>query len=360
MGNQQSGKQQTALANSVLAYAEHIADPSVLMPAIRAIAQKHTSVNIRPEQYLIVGEHLIASIGEVLGDAATPAILEAWTIAYDQLAGILSGHEAELYREHTLKPGGWAGWRLFKVMRKETESAEICSFYLSPADGGKVALHQPGQYISVKLLLPALKMNQIRQYSISSAPSEDYYRISVKRETNPESGLNGMISHQLHDAVETGSIVEVSAPSGNFMLPEMINTPLVFISGGVGVTPFMSMIEHLVNQQKPLPITWIHGCRNESVHAFKGRMKELSKKYSSLKTYIFYDQCSENNRCEQVYEGHPDIDKIGDLATDPGTTFFICGPGPFIQKQFKDLRDKGVDIKNIFFEEFGPQLLHLN
>jgi nitric oxide dioxygenase len=360
MGNQQNGKQQTALANAVLAYAENIADPSVLIPAIDHIGHKHTSLDIRPEHYIIVGNHLISSIQEVLGDAATPEIIDAWITAYNQLAKIMSGHEADLYQAQTLKHHGWTGWRLFKVMRKEVESSEICSFYLSPADGGKVPYHKPGQYISIKLLLPELKMNQIRQYSISSAPSETYYRISVKRETNNDLDINGIVSNQLHDNIDVGQFVELSAPSGNFVLPEDANAPVMFISGGVGITPFMSMAEHLLQQDTKPHIIWLHGCRNEQVHAFKEQLKELSTNNSQFHAYTFYDQCTEKDKKNDIYEGQLDINKIGTLQHEAGMNYFICGPSFFIQKQFNDLKKLGVDGKNIFFEEFGPQSLHLN
>ena len=360
MGNQHSGKQQTALANAVLAYAENIADPSVLMPVIDMIAQKHTSLDIRPEQYSVVGKHLIASIREVLGETATPAIIAAWTAAYQQLAQLLSGYEAEIYQAQTLKPNGWAGWRLFKVVKKEMESAEICSLYLYPADGGKISLHLPGQYISIKILLPLLNMTQIRQYSISSAPSEEYYRISVKRETDAGLQINGMISNQLHDGTPVGSFVELSAPAGSFVLPEELAVPLTFISGGVGITPFMSMLEYLMDQQLNFPVTWVHGCRNESLHAFKEKIRDFSQRNSNLETYTFYDQCTEANEAEHIYEGHPDVSKIAALSSEQDALYFICGPSPFIQKQFNDLRKQGIEARNIRFEEFGPQLLHLN
>ncbi|VTQ07679.1 Nitric oxide dioxygenase [Sphingobacterium daejeonense] len=96
MGNQKSGKQQTALAMAVLAYAENIENPSVLMGVVDHIGHKHTSLDIRPEHYQIVGNHLISSIKEVLGESATDELLEAWTIAYNQLAAIMSGHEAHI------------------------------------------------------------------------------------------------------------------------------------------------------------------------------------------------------------------------------------------------------------------------
>jgi nitric oxide dioxygenase len=360
MGNQQSGKQQTALANAVLAYAENIADPSVLMPVIDHIGHKHTSLDIRPEQYIIVGNHLISSIREVLGDAATPEIIDAWTTAYSQLAKIMSGYEADLYQAQTLKHHGWTGWRLFKVMRKEAESSEICSFYLYPADGGKVPYHKPGQYISIKLLLPELKMNQIRQYSISSAPSEDYYRISVKRETNDALDINGIISNQLHNNIHVGLFVELSAPAGNFVLPEHSTTPVMFISGGVGITPFISMAEHLLQQDTKPHITWLHGCRSESVHAFKERVNEISNNNSNFQAYTFYDQCTEKDKKSDIHEGYLDINQIQSLQHEKGTNYFICGPSFFIEKQFNDLRKLGIAGENIFFEEFGPQSLHLN
>src|SRR5215217_1870952 len=91
MGNQQSGKQQTALAMAVLNYADNIENLSVLRSSVTQIAHKHTSLDIRPEHYAIVGKHLLASIGEVLGEGATPELLEAWGVAYGQLADIMTG-----------------------------------------------------------------------------------------------------------------------------------------------------------------------------------------------------------------------------------------------------------------------------
>ncbi|WP_218962590.1 globin domain-containing protein [Sphingobacterium sp. 1.A.5] len=128
MGNQQNNKKQTALAMAVLAYAEYIETPEVLLPVVDHIGHKHTSLDIRPEHYTIVGRHLIASIQEVLGDAATPELLEAWTLAYSKLADLMAGHEQKLYIKQTERTGGWAGWRPFVVKQKVKESEEITSF----------------------------------------------------------------------------------------------------------------------------------------------------------------------------------------------------------------------------------------
>ncbi|WP_183556757.1 NO-inducible flavohemoprotein [Mucilaginibacter sp. SP1R1] len=360
IGNQQAGKQQTALAMAVLAYAENIADPMVLLPVVDRIGHKHTSLDIRPEHYIIVGNHLLASIQEVLGEAATPAILDAWKVAYNQLAALMSGYEATLYKQQTVKQNGWTGWRLFKVGLKQMESAEICSFYLYPADGGKVTSHEPGQYLSIKLFLPELKMNQIRQYSISNVPTDEYYRISVKRETGTDLDANGLISNRLHDEIQEGDLVELTSPAGSFTLPDNLNAPVTFISGGVGLTPFVSMVHHLAQKQTGHPITWLHGCRSQEVHAFKHNLDKLVAENKNLQQHIFYNNCTPANREDGIYEGYLDINHIDNLLHEPQTHYFICGPSVFIKKQFNDLKALGVDSQYIFFEEFGPQLLNLN
>jgi nitric oxide dioxygenase len=136
-GHQQGGHQQTALAMAVLAYAENIDDPSVLAPVVHLIANKHASLGIRAEHYPIVGHHLLESIKEVLGDAATDELISAWAEAYGQLADIFIDAERKLYAEATQAKGGWSGWRSFRVKSKHVESEEITSFYLHPLDGGE-------------------------------------------------------------------------------------------------------------------------------------------------------------------------------------------------------------------------------
>ena len=360
MGNQQSGRQQTALAMAVLAYAENIANPAVLMPAVDRIGHKHTSLDIRPEHYSIVGEQLITSIKEVLGDAATPEIVDAWTAAYNQLAQLMIGHEAGIYQQQTNRQNGWTGWRPFLVKKKEAESAEITSFYLYPADGGKVTRHLPGQFISLRLFLPQLSLKQARQYSISSAPNNDYYRISVKREISSIPDSDGMISNYLHDFVNENDSVDLTAPAGNFTLAGNIAAPVILISGGVGLTPLMSMLHTLTERKHTYPVTWLHGCRNEEVHAFKDQIAEIAKENPNVKQHIFYNQVTAANKEAGVLEGYLDINKIETLDIVPDAHYFICGPSAFIEKQYYDLTAAGVNKENIYFEEFGPHLLALN
>lgn len=359
MGNQQNSKQQTALAMAVLAYAEHIENPAVLMPVVDGIGQKHISLDIRPEHYAIVGGHLIASISEVLGDAASPELLEAWTVAYNQLAAIMSGHEQNLYGKQVAKKGGWTGWRPFVVKEKVKESAEITSFYLYPTHGGEVPDFTPGQFLSVRLFLPELNLLQPRQYSISSAPNGEYYRISVKREAGTDLLADGMISNRLHNFVNEGDIIEVSAPAGGFVLNADSDRPVVFISGGVGQTPLMSMLESLVESGSKRPKTWIHGCRDNNVHAFKEMIEYWESKNEDVKKHIFYSEVA-GEEADDWYAGWVDLNQLGDEIFAPETEYYICGPAGFIELHYRELLSKGIDKQLIHFEEFGPQTLQLN
>nr|CAF32307.1 putative haemoglobin [Aspergillus oryzae] len=97
--NKVNGHQPRALAGALFAYASHIDDLGALGPAVELICNKHASLYIQPEQYQIVGKFLLEAMGEVLGDALTPEILDAWATAYWQLADLMIGREAELYKQ---------------------------------------------------------------------------------------------------------------------------------------------------------------------------------------------------------------------------------------------------------------------
>lgn len=239
-GNQQDGRQPLSLATAVLAYAQHIDDPSVLASALTRIGHKHTSLAIRPEHYPVVGHHLLASIGEVLGDAATPELLDAWGAAYGQLASLMIDTEAGLYAAQLNKPGGWTGWRPFVVKAKIAESDEVTAFLLCPADGGPVAEHGPGQYLSVRLFLPELNLLQPRQYRILNEPNRGYYRISVKRETGEDGLMPETVSNRLHRVVQEGDQVDISAPAGEGMMKADTATPI--LKSGKGVCPMAQLV----------------------------------------------------------------------------------------------------------------------
>ena len=141
------------------AYAAHIDDLSPVLPVVERLCNKHASLHIVPQQYTIVGEHLLKAITEVLGaDVFTGELYDAWYAAYWQLAHICLGREAELY-----KGSAWEGWKEFIVQKKVQEAEDVISFYLVPKDGKPVPAHRPGQYICLQVYIKELGFNQSRQ-----------------------------------------------------------------------------------------------------------------------------------------------------------------------------------------------------
>jgi nitric oxide dioxygenase len=118
------GKQAHALAGAILAYASNIDNLAVLGPAVERIAQKHIGYHILPEHYPYVATAILAAIKDVLGDAATDEILDAWGQAFWFLADILKDREAAIRAQIEAADGGWTGWRDFVV---PTRSARATS-----------------------------------------------------------------------------------------------------------------------------------------------------------------------------------------------------------------------------------------
>ncbi|MBO1113005.1 NO-inducible flavohemoprotein [Bordetella petrii] len=354
-GHQEGGQQQQALAAAVAAYAEHIDDPSVLAPVVTRIVHKHVSLGIRPEHYAIVGKHLLASISEVLGAAATDELIAAWAAAYGQLADLLIAEEARLYAQSAGKDGGWTGWRAFRVERKVPESAEITSFYLVPADGGSVPDYLPGQYISLRVYVPELGLMQPRQYSLSDAPGQGRLRISVKREGGKAGAPAGSVSNLLHARVQEGDVLDLAPPQGDFTLDARRAAPVVLLSGGVGLTPMVSMLNHLVARDDGRQIRFVHACRDSSVHAMKAHINTVTQARPNVRKVIYYETVGTGDQPGRDYDyaGRMDLPAIRDVAVLPDADYYLCGPLPFMDAQRKSLADLGVASDRIHAEVFG-------
>lgn len=348
--HQKSGNQPETLAAAVYAYAANIDNLGVLGPAVSRIANKHASLNIRPEHYPIVGRHLLGAMVDVLGDAVDQETLGAWQAAYGQLATIFVGTEAKLY-----EGAAWSGFRPFKVARKVVESDEITSFYLTPADGSPACGFEPGQYVSVKRFVDDLGVDQPRQYSLSDAPNGKWLRISVKREDGREDTAPGHVSNLLHDGVEVGAVVHVSAPMGDFTLERKKTTPVVLMSGGVGVTPMTSMLATLLADGSGRSVTFVHACRNGRVHAFRQWLNDTVAAHPNVARAVFYEEVGEQDRAgvDYDFEGRIDIAKIADRVLVPDAEYYICGPVPFMRAQCDALAAAGVEAARIHTEVFG-------
>ena len=342
--HQASGDQPRALANGLLMYARHIDQLEQLGDLLAKIINKHVALQILPEHYPIVGSCLLSAISEVLGDEiATDEVLQAWGRAYQQLADVLIGAESAIYEQKAQAPGGWRGTREFKLVSKVAESSEITSFYLRPADGGKLLDFAPGQYIGLQLQIGNEEMR--RNYSLSAVAGDNQYRISVKREPH------GKVSNYLHDHFQVGDSLQLFPPSGEFTLTAS-DKPLVLISGGVGITPTLAMLDAALATSRP--IHFIHCARNGGVHAFRDWVDGLVARHPQLKRFYCYAEDDgvspagdavgllDQARLEQWLPRERDLD------------VYFLGPKSFMQVVKRQLKAAGVPEKQSRFEFFGP------
>lgn len=339
MGHQRAGFQQQALAGAVLAYAENIENLPALLGAVAHIANKHVSVGIRAEHYPIVGKHLIASIKEVLGDAATPELIDAWTAAYMQLADVLIGAEKAIYDKNAVAEGGWTGWRFFKVAEKSKQTDNVTSFKLVPVDNGKMPEVKAGQYISVRVFVKGQDLIQPRQYTVVKADATSL-TIAVKKVEAVEKSPAGMVSNTLHNDINEGDVVEVSFPVGEFNLPEG-NGELCLLSAGIGITPLFAMLKEAVQKDPTRKISFVHVCKNKEAIPFREELARVVK---------------EGNASFEVFEtsehGRPSEDFFKSLVSQ-GADYCICGPVPFMKLAASELVKNGVAENKIHAEKFG-------
>ncbi|WP_153774771.1 NO-inducible flavohemoprotein [Pseudomonas sp. MNR3A] len=341
--HQASGDQPRALANGVLMYARHIDRLEQLGGLVGQIINKHVALQILPEHYPIVGSCLLRAIEEVLGkDIATPEVIAAWGAAYGQLADILIGAEEGLYKAKEEADGGWRGARDFRVVRREQESSEIVSFYFAPIDGKPVLKAEPGQYIGLQLFIDGAE--QRRNYSLSALCDGEQYRISVKREAG------GKVSNHLHDQLQVGDTLKLFPPSGDFTLAPG-DKPLVLISGGVGITPTLAMLEAALKTERP--VHFIHCARNGSVHAFRDWIDSLAAQHPQLQRFYCYAED----------DGSRDANAVGLLTQDllaewlpraRDVDAYFLGPKGFMAAIRRHLKALGIPDAQSRYEFFGP------
>jgi uncharacterized protein len=281
----------------------------------------------------------------------------------------------------------WDGWREFILDNRVAESDTITSFYLKPKDRGPLQPFRPGQYLTVQVEIPGQEHPAIRTYTISDAPSQSYFRLSIKREREP-GRPPGIVSNWLHDHFEAGNVLLAKAPAGQFCLPTfnpvapvgtgaglapihsilrgltesrvfrrpMNNFPVVLISAGVGITPMICMLNALVGSQVKRPIFFIHGTRNSSEHAFAGHVRSIRLRHENVKIHVAYSRPNAEDLLGKDYDaqGRIGIKTIQELVPGPYGDFFLCGPGTFMKNIYEDLAQWGVELERIHFESFGP------
>jgi ferredoxin-NADP reductase len=231
---------------------------------------------------------------------------------------------------------------------------------LIPEDGEPLPVYLPGQFLTFKLEIPGRPRPVIRTYPLSDCPCHaQYYRVTIKREPPPEGPSVVSGSNYFHDQVEPGMRLNVAAPRGDFFLDPREETPVVLLSGGVGLTPMISMLNTIVDAGKGRPVWFVHGTRNGIHHAMCKHMRRLAAENENVHVHICYSRPRPEDVKGLDYDspGHVTVELLNQLLPDSSMDYYICGPPPFMKSLFRDLLTWGVPESRIRYELFGPASL---
>lgn len=248
-------------------------------------------------------------------------------------------------------------YRPFVVRRIVQESTAVRSFYLEAADGRGLPAFKAGQFLPIRVTPKDAAEPARRTYTLSGVPGDRMLRISVKREEN------GLVSRHLHDHVREGDIIEALAPRGQFVVDASHSRPVVLISGGIGVTPMISMLKYLVIEdfrvRRQRPIHFIHAARTSRERAFHEEVRRIAMSSEAVQLHFTLEQQLEGD------EPGKDIHSRGRLSVDllkailplDDYDFYLCGPAPMMQSLYDGLRGLNIADNRIHAEAFGPASL---
>ncbi|HEU0155914.1 MAG TPA: 2Fe-2S iron-sulfur cluster-binding protein, partial [Stellaceae bacterium] len=241
-----------------------------------------------------------------------------------------------------------------EIFKIEPECEIISSFYLRRADGKPIEPWVAGQFLPIRVRVPGEAQPVLRTFTLSTTPNPEHYRLSIRR-----GGEGSLVSRYLHDHGRPGLRIEAMAPRGKFTLTTGGERPVVFVSGGVGITPMIAMANHIVEEGrrtgKYRPVWFVHGANNSRVHAFGAHIREVAAHHPAMKVHVRYSRPGDGDRIGETHdgEGHITIDVLKGLLPFDDYDFYLCGPPPFMQSLYDGLSGIGVRRERIHYESFG-------
>ena len=246
-------------------------------------------------------------------------------------------------------------WRPFRIARIVNESSIIRSFHLEPTDGAGLIPHQAGQHLPIRVTPSGATAPVMRTYTLSSAPSDGIYRISVKRE--------GLVSKHLHDTLKIGDTIEALAPAGQFTVDAAEPRPAVLLAAGIGVTPMLAMLRHIVyeglRKRRVRPTWFIYAARSKVERAFDREINALMQSaQGAVKVVrVLSDAEGATDGVDYEYTGRIDLALLKAGLSFDDYDFYLCGPAGFMQGLYDGLRGLNIADRRIHAEAFGPASL---
>jgi nitric oxide dioxygenase len=350
-GNQAEGSQPKALAGSVAVFATALLKSPQQLPErlLTRIAHKHASLGIRPEQYQTVRDNLMWAIADVLGDAVTPEVAAAWDEVYWLMAYALIHQERGLYSARGVTAERvWRQWAVSEMIR---ETDDVTVFVMRRIDDRPVKTSLPGQYITVNAPMPD-GVRQPRQFSLTRADDGEHRYFAVKR-VHGGGKPDGEVSTFLHERVQVGDELTMSVPYGDVVLDDG-GRPVVFVSAGIGVTPMAGMISHLVAAGSHLTVMLLHADANEASFPLRRQLVDDLARLPGSALHVWYEDGSGSEL--PVTGAHTGMMDLTQIELPQNAVYYLCGPIAFMQAIRGALLERGVGVRDIQYEVFGPDL----
>jgi ferredoxin-NADP reductase len=227
--------------------------------------------------------------------------------------------------------------RVLEVRRETEDSATLV---IKPGWGFTFD-YQPGQYIGIGLLVDGRW--RWRSYSLTSSPHADgagrSRTITITVKAMPE----GFLSTHLVGGVKPGTIVRLAAPQGNFVLPDPAPTSVLFLTGGSGITPVMSMLRTLTRRDQIGDIVHIHSAPTESDVMFATELAELARDHDTYRLTVRTTRA----------EGRLDLRQLDDVIPDwRQRQTWACGPEGMLTEAEKVWQTAGIG-EQLHLERFA-------
>ncbi len=225
----------------------------------------------------------------------------------------------------------------------ETSSSKTFRF---AAKGGYLPPFQAGQYVNIFVDVGGIRTS--RPYSISSSPMQlGYYDITIRNVSD------GFVSSFFLDEVAPGAEFEATSPSGNFTYnPLFHGEDLVFLAGGSGVTPFMSMIREAADRDLSRRIHLVYGSQDPDDVIFAGELSAITEKHRNISCSLVISNPPKDYKGLTGFMTAELMKKIlGDVT---GKTFYLCGPDAMYAFCLKELERLGIPKRKIRTEVYGP------
>ncbi|MDF3866316.1 glycine-betaine demethylase subunit GbcB [Pseudomonas denitrificans (nom. rej.)] len=241
----------------------------------------------------------------------------------------------------------WANGRhLVRCVKAIQETWDVRTFCFM-ADAPIMFFFKPGQFVTLELEIDGQPI--MRSYTISSSPSVPYsFSITIKRVPG------GKVSNWLHDNLKEGDQIPVHGPVGNFNAIDFPAEKVLFLSGGVGITPVMSMSRWFFDTNGNVDMVFVHSARTPKDIIYHRELEHMNSRINNFKLYLVCEKY-EMGESWAGYRGYLNKAMLQLMAPDfLEREVFCCGPTPYMHAVKRLLEAEGYDMSRYHEEAFGP------